>query len=154
MELENGLKAFRDALRAAGGALRAALAGEHEMRGRIGIESVPLPAGSLSPELSPQFGYNALAICNRAFVAVDTHSSSAFDEPILPAQNQHLLPATLLYNLGLCYHIDGMRTGTSTQMLKAYQYYRHSFSFLERAPERLEGKQEVLLVQQHGPPKL
>jgi hypothetical protein len=145
-ELENALKAFRSSLRNAGGnphqnGYQHRQETPDTNRGQIEIQSISLP--QCLPVATSPFCYNALTVFNRAFIAVEEISSS--DDVLLPATNQHIIPAILLYNLGLSYHTEGMKRGTTHDMFRAYQFYRHSFSLLERAPI-VDGKEKTLLA--------
>ena len=69
-----------------------------------------------------------VTVYNRAFVLTTDQAEQPF-----VSDNEHTVPAVLLYNMGLSHHIQAMSVGSSALLRKALQLYSMSFSLLEHA---------------------
>ncbi|CAB9504493.1 expressed unknown protein [Seminavis robusta] len=155
-ELENALKAYRTSLQIADRRLEAdamEMANEDdERRTSIRLQTFALP-DSLTASLedgstrkaSSQFACgNVLTVFQKAFVAVrDDEFDDEFDfddddEDDEPHHPEHIVPSTILYNMGLSFHLDAIRHGSSVGMVRAYEFYRHSMAMLENRREAID----------------
>jgi len=88
-------------------------------------------------------------IYNRAFVLTLPDAQDEDDEkdPLSVRQNEHTVPAILLYNMGLSHHIQAMNSCISSQLLrKAMQLYTMSFTLLEQASDILNDMDIMVLL--------
>lgn len=82
-----------------------------------------------------------VTVYNRAFVL-----TTEDDEPASFSNNEHTVPAVLLYNMGLSHHIQAMASGNSAVLRKALQLYTMSFTLLEQASEVLNDMDIMVLL--------
>ena len=86
-------------------------------------------AFSLPPaSKTSQFGPNVLTMIQKAFVAVDHREG--------PATPDNVVPALLLYNMGLSFHLQAVRTGKTSYIVRASEFYRYAMSLLEAGSAR------------------
>jgi hypothetical protein len=149
LELENGLKAYRGFLR--NNDVRMAEGPEDHLGGpTIRILSIPLPdsvsehtpvAPNKMSTPSEFAGGNLITVFQKAFVAV------LEEEQVLASVPEHIVPAIILYNMGLSFHLDAIRKGSTIVMARAYEFYRHSMALVEhRRVEMDPSRQRPLLA--------
>ena len=80
-----------------------------------------------------------VTVYNRAFV-LQSEEKPSFTE------NEHTVPAVLLYNMGLSHHMQAMQSGNSTVLRKALQLYTMSFTLLEQASDMLNDMDIMVLL--------
>ena len=85
----------------------------------------------------PQIDRGAIGLFNCAFVFCGC--SNSVDE--------HVVPATLMYNMGLCHHQRALRQGDHTRGLKAaYLAYSHGLTLLNAVSGELRNSDMVLVA--------
>ena len=80
-----------------------------------------------------------VTVYNRAFVMTSE------EEPLFN-ENEHTVPAVLLYNMGLSHHMLATQTGKSVIFRKAMQLYTMSFTMLEQASDILNDMDIMVLL--------
>jgi len=63
---------------------------------------------------------------------------------------QNLASAVLLYNMGLAYHLEGLRTGMSQKLLQAIRFYNISYSLLCEEDDNIAALARMSLVNNTG----
>jgi hypothetical protein len=149
VQLENALKAYRGLLQNAD--VRMAEAPQDRLNGpNIRLQSIPLPDNVSEPapvaqnKASGQSQFscgNLFTVFHKAFVAV------ADDEQVVASVPEHIVPAMVLYNMGLSFHLDAIRRGSTVGMVRAYEFYRHSMALVENGRiEMNHSRQRPLLA--------
>jgi hypothetical protein len=120
-QLESALNAYRRA------AAMQATGVETQARppsASLRIHMVPLP---LSParKTASQFGPNIFGVLHRAFMVEDDRGSYEPD-------HDTIVPAVILYNLGLVFHREAIENGQSLTLAKANEFYRYAMALVER----------------------
>ena len=82
---------------------------------------------------------SVVTVYNRAFVMTSA------EEPLFD-ENEHTVPAVLLYNMGLSHHMLANQTGKSAVLRKAMQLYTMSFTMLEQASNVLNDMDIMVLL--------
>lgn len=102
-------------------------------------------AAASFPACTSESGYaNTEGIFNRAFVL---HQEEE-DDCASPQDLEHTVPAVLLYNMGLCHHLQGMSTSLnqSARLRKAMQLYAMAHNMLEQASDALNDMDILVLL--------
>ena len=89
------------------------------------VQSVPLALPSCQRSVS-QYGSSVLTVFQKAFVLTSNRQTLAAHETVVPA--------ILLFNMGLSFHLEAIGNGQGKVMARAYEFYRYAMSLLERGP--------------------
>ena len=149
VELENALKAYRSFLHVADVRVTEV---QHEQvhASRVRLKSIPLPD---SVAELPQFGHNKsptlsqfacgniFTVFCRAFVV-----TGDVEQGLAAATPEHLVPAIILYNMGLSFHLHAIRVGSTIGMVRAYEFYRHSVALVETRTAVVDVSRQRLLL--------
>lgn len=141
--LENALEGFRDILNEAHDE------GDSDSDD-VDMESTTLHTVIIQEALHHNVAGEASSSCccdshsdtvyNRAFVLTSDEQEPYF------AQNEHTVPAILLYNMGLSRHLEANQTGKSATLRKALHLYTMSFTMLEQASDFLNDMDITVLL--------
>ena len=81
-----------------------------------------------------------VSVYRQAFVLTLDEQQTRFSE------NEHTVPAILLYNMGLSSHIQALQTGQSAMYRKALQLYNMAFIMLEQSSDILNDMDVMVLL--------
>ncbi|CAB9505267.1 expressed unknown protein [Seminavis robusta] len=110
---------------------------QHQPRLSLTTRTVSVPTGS------SQACAGAFAVFNGAFIFVKDNSNDSQD-----LVDHHLIPAVLLFNLGLCHHHEAMRDSgcCSIGLEMARRCYSHALTLLETFSDDLRQADMLLLA--------
>ena len=86
---------------------------------------------------------DAFEIFNSAFVFL---SERGYEGSDTTEGDERIIPAVLLYNLGLCHHRVALREGDSDGLRAASRFYSHALTLLETVAHELTDSEMILLA--------
>jgi hypothetical protein len=89
----------------------------------------------------PATCHESFQLFNSAFVFLWENNTEGTS---LPESEERIVPAVLLYNLGLCHHREALRRADSDSLRTASRLYSHAMALLETLTDELRDSDMVL----------